>query len=608
MQNLDTKNAFLNLGQVIWKHAKGFRKRIVVYVTLAILAMLVDLCIPLLIAKLMNTIQTGSPNLLLETLKILALYFALGCVFWMFHGPSRVIETGVAFKLKEAFQGDLLKKITGLPLSWHKQHVSGEIIDQINRATDALKVVVEGSFEVIHLLVRAIGALFLLGWLMPESGLCVLIACTLTFFIVHLFDQQMIKQYQLLNKSFSYVSAGIQDYLSNITTVISLRLEKHVCSEVQKRIAGIYPLVVKTSVTNESKWFLTGRVIEFALILVLFGYVFIQTRANKVIEFGTVFALWRYLEAVGLSFYQFTAKYGDLIMLNTRIAAVDYIDREHKNLQVLTDFSDLPENWQELEIRQLEFKHQTKDSKDENISGVSGVDLRLKRGKSYAFIGASGSGKSTVLSLIRGINQADAGTVFCDSQRQEFGLGQLANITTLIPQEPELFADTVRFNIALAEEATDSEIKEAMKIACFDQVLKQLPQGLETNIAQKGLRLSGGQKQRLAVARGVHFAIKTQSEILLLDEPTSSVDPVTERELYKNILKRFENQIVITAIHKMNLLDLFDQIIVFNEGKITEVGSLDELKEHGKELVNSQNRLIRETEESNSAIQTNFLN
>jgi ATP-binding cassette subfamily B protein len=145
----------------------------------------------------------------------------------------------------------------------------------------------------------------------------------------------------------------------------------------------------------------------------------------------------------------------------------------------------------------------------------------------------------------------------------------------LIPQEPEIFENTIRYNITMGVSYDDADILKACKIACFDTVLEQLSHGLNTDIREKGVNLSGGQKQRLALARGVFAA--QDSDIILLDEPTSSIDGLTERQIYGNLFKAFKGKVIIASIHRLHLLNEFDSIYMFEQGRVVESGSLDDL-------------------------------
>jgi ABC-type multidrug transport system fused ATPase/permease subunit len=203
------------------------------------------------------------------------------------------------------------------------------------------------------------------------------------------------------------------------------------------------------------------------------------------------------------------------------------------------------------------------------------LEITLERGKKIALVGESGSGKSTLMSLIRGLHMTDNVSVRCDGKELPEKLRSLGGHTTLIPQDPELFSNTVEYNVSVDTEQSVTELMQDIDIACFTTVLDRLPQGLKTNIAEKGVNLSGGEKQRLALARGI-FAAK-QSDIILLDEPTSSVDSMNELQIHKNIFARFPDRCIVASIHRLHLLPLFDEVYVLEKGKLIEHGKPQDL-------------------------------
>jgi ATP-binding cassette subfamily B protein len=239
--------------------------------------------------------------------------------------------------------------------------------------------------------------------------------------------------------------------------------------------------------------------------------------------------------------------------------------------------------WRSVAVQHLYF---TYSDERQRVHHLEDVAITLEKGKAIALVGESGCGKSTLLNLLRGMQQPDRVKLFCDGAEHPHQLRHLAEITTLLPQDPEIFADTIRFNITFGLDATEQQIDVAIRMARFDPVLARLPDGLETNIAEKGVNLSGGEKQRLALARGIFFA--KDSDILLLDEPTSSVDQQNERLIYSEILHRFKEKCIVSSVHKLNLLDLFDEIYVFSDGRVIERGSLNELLMKGGYLAELQ--------------------
>ncbi len=195
-----------------------------------------------------------------------------------------------------------------------------------------------------------------------------------------------------------------------------------------------------------------------------------------------------------------------------------------------------------------------------------------------AFIGESGSGKSTLLTLLRGLYTPEAGFLVRVDGHNEYSLNTLINSVTLFPQEPEIFENTIGYNITLGLPFTDEEVMGACQTAHFADLVKHMPHGLATSIQEKGLNLSGGQRQRLALARGVLAA--QMSDIVLLDEPTSSVDPKTEFDIYHKILGKFDDKAVVSTLHRLHLLPMFDYIYVLRNGRVVDEGSFVELRQN----------------------------
>lgn len=565
----------------MWKHARGYRCWVLVYATLACLAIIVSLCVPMVIARFMNAVQhQRGDELIHQVFVIMGLYLGLEVLFWLLHGPSRVIETVVAFRVKQNSQSSLLNKSTALPMRWHRDHHSGETIDQVAKATQALHDFTEGGFEVLHLMTRFIGAVVVLFWIMPAAATAVVTIGVLAITCIILFDRVLTRQYAVLNKRFNEVAASIQDYLTNIATVKSLRLEKRVTGEVDERTGKILPLYRKNSYLNELKWFTSSIFVAITRAGVLLAYVLVMTRGDHIIEIGTLYALYEYLRAIGDSFFQFTYKYGDLIVKSSRVEAIEHIEESFDHEVRESAKASLPQQWKHLEIRNLRFSHTEADDPDQRIH-IDNLSCVLERGKSYALVGESGSGKSTALGLLRGIHRAQEASVLVAGKPLEHGMAHIEHHTTLIPQDPEIFSDSVLFNITLGVDTPEEAVLEAIRLARFEPVLRRLERGLDTSIAEKGVSLSGGERQRLALARGLFFAKESKSQIILLDEPTSSVDIFNERRIYEHVLNHFQDRCVLSAIHRFNLLHLFDEILVFENGKMVESGSLDELIDAG---------------------------
>lgn len=572
-----SNNPICHLVSVMWRHAEGSRGTIICYTIMAVAAVLVSLVFPLVMAKVMNAVEKESGAALLSTSgQYLVLVVLVGVSFWAFHGPSRVFEAILAYEIRRIMKVSLFRKVTLMPMNWHKTHHSGETIDQIAKASTSLGDFAECGFEVTHILVRFFGAIAFLTWIMPWAGVAVMAFAVVIGWVIVVFDRSLVAQYAIQNKKLNEVAASVQDYLTNVGTVISLRLEDRVAREIDERAKKVAPIWKSTAILCELKWFSTNFLIDVMYGSVLFGFLLLAVRRGGVIEIGTVFALSSYLHSVSETFFRFTGKYGDLLTKSARVRGIDHIEADFDALVKESCGATLPSTWKRVDISNLTFHHDEGEQHDVR-SGVRNVSMTLERGKSYALVGESGSGKSTVLKLLRGLHQAQSCSVSCDGVPQPHGLSHVAHHATLIPQEPDIFADTIRFNVAMGVGAQDEAIAWALEKARFAPVLKRLPKGLETNIAEKGVSLSGGEKQRLAVARGLFFVKDSGSDIVLLDEPTSSVDIYNERLIYEGLLKEFRHLCVLSAIHKFNLLHLFDEVLVFAHGELVERGTVEQL-------------------------------
>jgi ABC-type multidrug transport system fused ATPase/permease subunit len=161
-----------------------------------------------------------------------------------------------------------------------------------------------------------------------------------------------------------------------------------------------------------------------------------------------------------------------------------------------------------------------------------------------------------------------------DQQKVE-QLAAISNQVSLFPQEPEIFENTIEYNITLGVAHDKTNLEQVTKIAQFEEVITQLPKGYESKIQEKGVNLSGGQKQRLALARGI-FAAK-DSDLIFLDEPTSSVDPKTELKIYDALFEEFSEKAILSSLHRLHLLPKFDYIYIMEQGKIIDEGTFENL-------------------------------
>lgn len=210
------------------------------------------------------------------------------------------------------------------------------------------------------------------------------------------------------------------------------------------------------------------------------------------------------------------------------------------------------------------------------------VAMLIGKGARIALIGESGGGKSTFLKVLRDLYHPKSANFALDGKEIKHGFAAISDSISLVPQDPEIFATTIRENITLGVEYPDMHIGVYTDMARFSDVVKRLPHGLESSIVEKGVNLSGGEKQRLALVRGL--LASEDKDIILLDEPTSSVDFENELEIYRNIFTTFPEKTVISSIHRLHLLSLFDSVYFFKDGKIIASGTFENLKSSSPEF------------------------
>jgi ABC-type bacteriocin/lantibiotic exporter with double-glycine peptidase domain len=256
--------------------------------------------------------------------------------------------------------------------------------------------------------------------------------------------------------------------------------------------------------------------------------------------------------------------YNELLHQSMDVRSVDSLILDHTRIARFVEHSPL-QNWNRIDINDMTFVHNSNEAG--HRGHLDRISLSIPSGAKIALVGQSGAGKSTLLALLRGIYAPDRVTAHIDGRLFD-NLRPLSGFSTLIPQEAEIFENSVRYNLTLGIDMPEAFLRQSLEMAAFEDVLPKLPRGLDTDIREKGVNLSGGQKQRLALARGLIAA--RDSSLLLLDEPTSSVDAVTEGRIFDRIFSIYGEKSFVVSVHRLHLLPRFDWICVMENGKIVQ--------------------------------------
>lgn len=565
------KNPYIDLIKAVWQNGKPWRKSIVIYYIAYVIAQAFLSIGPYALGRAIDVLQHFAPDRLHEVIYWMLASVIVLVLFWAFHGPARVKEREIAMRIQQTYRERIYEQLTQLPLKWHQDHHSGNIISRLNRSSTALYRFAGDQFLYIETIIKFFTSIAFLLWLSLPVGIFTLLSCTLSISIVLLYDRKLIPLYNQQNEIDNHVSAVLFDYISNMTTILTLRFGELTRSNLMQRMMSIWPFYRKDIVINEVKWFFMGMALTLLQAIILIGYIIHTLDTNGVIMIGIVVMIFRYQQDLSEVFYTFSAHYSELVRMDTDIKGMQPIlDDIDKYAHVPQGIS-VAKHWHTIAIEDLIFHH-AGTTRDGEI--FSGVNINIKRGEKIALIGESGGGKSTLLNIIRGLYLPDQVRLKIDKTSFD-KLEPLQSITTLIPQDPEIFENTIEFNITMDVITDPADINRAIELAGFAKVLATLPSGLQTDIREKGLNLSVGQKQRLALARGL-FAAR-YSSLILMDEPTSSVDLPTEKEILTGVLENFSDAAMIVSLHRLHLLPKFDRIIMLDHGKVVADGATSDL-------------------------------
>lgn len=232
----------------------------------------------------------------------------------------------------------------------------------------------------------------------------------------------------------------------------------------------------------------------------------------------------------------------------------------------------------DLVLDNVEYRYQ-----DSQVSVLKGISTVITRGKTTAFVGSSGAGKSTLLDVLLGLLEPSSGKITCGGQSIFEDLPSWYTCVSLVPQDVFLLDDTLERNIAFGERRghVDHErLMNAIDLAQLSPLVKEMPEGLNTRLGERGVRLSGGQRQRVGIAR----ALYRRPQILVLDEATSALDNATEKKISETIESLSGSMTIVIVAHRLSTVKNADKVVFMSEGRITAEGSFAEVQEQSREF------------------------
>ncbi|GGI57935.1 antibiotic ABC transporter ATP-binding protein [Winogradskyella haliclonae] len=479
-------------------------------------------------------------------------------------------------------RNDLYDKTLELPVSFYSEKRKGDVLARFG--TDVLEI--QHSFlSILELIFREpLTIIFTILFMLTISvklTIFVFIFIPISGFIISLIGKSLKRKSDKVQKEQGTFLSILEETLSGLKVIKSYNSERNFAGKFQNSTSRFFKfsnsLLNRTNLAKPTSEFLGIGVIG---ILLWFGGRMVLVDGSLdgkqfIVFMGLAYNILTPAKAISKASY--SVKKGNaaaervLEILNTNSPLEDKSKAKTKD-----DFTS------EIGINNISFKYE-----DDLV--LKNFSLKVPKGKSVALVGQSGSGKSTIANLATRFYDVNQGNISIDGEDiRDLKKSSLRGLMGLVTQDSILFNDTVKNNILIGkEEASDDEVIDALKIANAWEFVKDLPNGIETNIGDAGGKLSGGQKQRLSIAR----AVLKNPPIMILDEATSALDTESERLVQVALENMMKNRTSIVIAHRLSTIQNADQIVVMSKGEIAEQGTHEELLAKGgvyKKLVEMQ--------------------
>ena len=551
---------------------------------------------PLVIQRAIDDLNIGVTRHKLLTYSLLLL--AVAGTKAIFQFLTRWILIGVSREIEFDLRNDLLTHLEGLSYSFYQRTRTGDIMARATNDLNAVRMLVgPGIMYTANTVVFTAGALAFMLSISPRLTLFAFLPLPIVSIVVQYFGRKIHERFERIQAMFSDISARAQENFSGARLIRAYVQERWEIENFERENEEYIARSLKLVRLMGMLWPTLETLLGVAIVIVLWlgGREVIQHRitVGSFVAFNTymVQLTWPVISLgwVVNIFQRGTASMG---RIETILA-----EKPEITDAAVPVVSAPTEVLGEIEFRNLIFQYgQTLKARENGAGRVHGeepvlrnINLHIPAGTSLAVVGPTGSGKSTLVSLIPRIYDAAPESVLIDGRPiREFPLEVLRRSIGFVPQETFLFSDTIRENIAFgAQNASDAEIRRAAEAANIASDIESFPEGYRTLVGERGITLSGGQKQRTAIAR----ALIRNPRILVLDDALASVDTQTEDRILNQLREIMQGRTTIFISHRVSTVRNADRIAVLHDGEIVEYGTHDELIElngYYTELYNKQ--------------------
>jgi len=489
----------------------------------------------------------------------------------------RRIIIGASREIEYDLRNDFFTRLQQMPLAYYQARRTGDLMSRATNDLNAVRMMIGPAvmYSASTILVFAV-ALVLMASIDRRLTLIALVPLPMVSISVKYFGSAIHRRFEAIQAQLADLSAVVQETLAGVRVVRAYNQEQY---EIERFSDANREYVRRNRV-----------------LIRLQGLFF--PSMTLFLGFGSLLVLWvgsREVINGRITLGEFVAFNSYLVMLSWPMIAFGWVTNMlqrgmaswKRMLDVLDASPDISDAGVTeagrsaplagaIEVRDLTFAYPGTDR-----AVLEDVSLRIERGQTAAFVGATGAGKSTLISLLPRLHQPPPGTVFIDGvDVAEIPLARLRGAIGFVPQEPFLFSDAIAENIAFGVQAGDVKgdviahrVRDAAAVARLDKDVEMFPKGYDTTVGERGITLSGGQKQRTALAR----AIMVDPKILILDDALSAVDTYTEEEILSRLRGVMRQRTSIIVAHRISTVRDADQIFVLDHGRIAERGTHDQL-------------------------------
>lgn len=506
--------------------------------------------------------DTVSGKLLIAALIIILLSIFNG-VFMYLRGrfASEASET-LSKRLKDELYSTILKS----DYNFYSKYQSGDVIQRCTSDVETVRNFIVNQFVEVGRTIFLTGMIaYVMISMNLKMALISMITIPVSFLLTYYFFKKVQNQFKIADEAEAELSTVIQENITGVRVVKAFAREDFEKEKFNDKNRNYRNLDFNLGLTFAKFWSLSDFIsLTQILIVIVIGSYF---AVRQEITIGTLVAFSSYIGMLLWPIRQLGRIFSDLGKMKVSLKRINEILSEEKE--------DLESGFNNIKLKgNIVFKDVWFGyKKDRPI--LKGVSFEIKQGQTVAFFGSTGSGKSTIISLLLRLYEYDSGSITIDGiELKNISKKTLRKNIGVVPQEAFLFSKTVKENIKITKiKAKDAEVIESAKIASVHDDITQFENSYETLIGEKGVTLSGGQRQRLTIAR----TIIKEFPILIFDDSLSAVDTETEEKIRQELKEKSKERTTILISHRISSVKDADLIIVLEKGVVTNIGTHEEL-------------------------------